>query len=165
MATNSEDEQKSEALRLRAKSHLMQSVHTGFFSPHDIVEGYDATDTSDLVAEYKIVIVGDSGVGKTNLFLRYQKQEFASEAHTTIGVDLLSKVYSLPEGYVAVRVWDTAGQERFQTITKGYYRGCVGAVVVYDVNDRKSFERVAFWLKELKLHSYNDDIALFINRE
>jgi Ras-related protein Rab-1A len=95
---------------------------------------------------YKIFLIGDCNVGKTNLLLRFVQDRFTEQFISTIGVDFLQKDL---EG-VTLQVWDTAGQERFsKAITSSYYRGAQGIVVVYDVTSRSSFDRVPMWLAEI----------------
>jgi len=102
---------------------------------------------------FQLLLIGDSGVGKTCLLLRYADDSY-SEAHSaTIGVDF--KVRSLDVGSTRVRLqlWDTAGQERFRTITSSYYRRAHGIVVVFDLTDRRSFEHVRPWLHEIEKYA------------
>eukprot|EP01099_Mayorella_cantabrigiensis_P005695 TRINITY_DN4621_c0_g1_i1.p1 TRINITY_DN4621_c0_g1~~TRINITY_DN4621_c0_g1_i1.p1 ORF type:complete len:230 (-),score=40.09 TRINITY_DN4621_c0_g1_i1:281-970(-) len=120
-------------------------------------------DEDNTDATYKIVIVGDSTVGKTNLFNRFDKGIFSPKAETTIGADFITKTYLMPDGqYVRIQFWDTAGQERFMTVTKAYYRGAQGAIIVYDITNEVSFQRAAVWLKELQLHSYNESLSCML---
>lgn len=119
-------------------------------------------ENENIDATYKIVIVGDSTVGKTNLFNRFQGL-FSPNAESTIGGDFITKTYLMPDGqYVRIQLWDTAGQERFMTVTKAYYRSAHGAIIVYDVSNEVSFQRAEIWLKELHLHSFNDDLICLL---
>ncbi|CTQ41243.1 Rab family, other [Babesia microti strain RI] len=100
---------------------------------------------------YKIVLIGDSNVGKSNLLTRYTKNEFNLESKSTIGVEFATNAHILKNGKVCkVQIWDTAGQERYRAITSAYYRGAVGALICYDITSRSSFENVKRWLKELR---------------
>jgi len=106
---------------------------------------------------FKIVLAGDSGVGKSCLLSRYARNEFTLETKPTIGVEFLTKIVEMPNEdpgekpkCVKAQIWDTAGQERFRAITSAYYRGALGVVVCYDITKRKSFENVPLWLNEMK---------------
>ena len=84
---------------------------------------------------FKVVIIGDSGVGKSNIFTRFMRNEFALDSKSTIGVELSAKNIHVKDRVVKAQVWDTAGQERFQALAKSYYRGAVGCLLVYDISN------------------------------
>jgi len=111
---------------------------------------------------YKVVVTGDSGVGKTNIITRYTANEFSLENKATIGVEFGHAEFKLEDGTkIKVQIWDTAGQERFRAITRGYYKGAVGALVVYDITKAATFRNVEKWLTEL--HEYADaDIVIML---
>lgn len=98
---------------------------------------------------FKLLIIGDSGVGKSSLLLRFADNTFNSNYITTIGVDFRIRTLCINGDRVKLQIWDTAGQERFRTITSTYYRGAHGVIVVYDVSSRESFSNVQRWLKEI----------------
>jgi len=98
----------------------------------------------------KVVLIGDSGVGKSNLLSRYTRNEFNLESKSTIGVEFATRSIKIDGKQVKAQIWDTAGQERFRAITNTYYRGAVGALLVYDVTKLSTYENVAQWLKELR---------------
>lgn len=98
----------------------------------------------------KVVLIGDSGVGKSNLLSRYTRNEFNLESKSTIGVEFATRSIKIDGKQVKAQIWDTAGQERFRAITNTYYRGAVGALLVYDVSKLSTYEHVAQWLKELR---------------
>ncbi|XP_050375087.1 ras-related protein RABA5e-like [Argentina anserina] len=102
---------------------------------------------------FKIVIIGDSAVGKSNLLSRYARNEFSAHSKATIGVEFQTQSMEIDGKEVKAQIWDTAGQERFRAVTSAYYRGAVGALVVYDITRRTTFESVGRWLDELKTHS------------
>ncbi|XP_010542762.1 PREDICTED: ras-related protein RABA5d-like [Tarenaya hassleriana] len=102
---------------------------------------------------FKIVIIGDSAVGKSNLLSRYARNEFNAHSKATIGVEFQTQSMEIEGKEVKAQIWDTAGQERFRAVTSAYYRGAVGALVVYDVSRRTTFESVGRWLDELNTHS------------
>lgn len=87
----------------------------------------------------KVVIIGDSAVGKTNILLRYVNEQYKMTHITTIGVDFKIKTVAIDGVKIKMQIWDTAGQERFKTITETYYKGAAGVILVYAVNDRKTF--------------------------
>eukprot|EP00933_Yihiella_yeosuensis_P076712 TRINITY_DN8660_c0_g1_i1.p1 TRINITY_DN8660_c0_g1~~TRINITY_DN8660_c0_g1_i1.p1 ORF type:complete len:236 (-),score=32.15 TRINITY_DN8660_c0_g1_i1:325-951(-) len=106
---------------------------------------------------FKILLLGDSGVGKSNLLLRYVDDIYKSDLGATIGVDFKICSRMIDDKLVKMQIWDTAGQERFRTITISYYRGSHGILVVYDVTDRNSFEHVRSWMQEIQ--KYTDEGA------
>ena len=100
---------------------------------------------------FKIVLIGDSGVGKTNLLTRFSKNEFNLESRATIGVEFATKTIETESGHIIkAQIWDTAGQERFRTITKSYFRGAQGILLVYDCTDRASFTAVETWVEDIE---------------
>ncbi|KAJ8465761.1 hypothetical protein OPV22_028313 [Ensete ventricosum] len=102
---------------------------------------------------FKIVIIGDSAVGKSNLLSRYARNEFNLHSKATIGVEFQTQSVVIDGKEVKAQIWDTAGQERFRAVTSAYYRGAVGALVVYDISRRTTFDSVPRWLQELETHS------------
>lgn len=99
---------------------------------------------------FKLLIIGDSGVGKSSLLLRFADNTFSGNYITTIGVDFKIKTITLNGERVKLQIWDTAGQERFRTITSTYYRGTHGVIVVYDVTNGESFANVKRWIHEIE---------------
>ena len=115
---------------------------------------------------FKIVLVGDSGVGKTNLLTRFSKNEFSLESKTTIGVEFATKTITTESGHVIkAQIWDTAGQDRYRAIASSYYKGAVGAMLVYDITKTKSFENVEKWLKELRDHGAEHMCTMLIGNK
>ena len=109
-------------------------------------------DSSDDEGEeylFKIVIIGDSAVGKSNLLTRYARNEFNLHSKATIGVEFQTQTLEIDGKEVKAQIWDTAGQERFRAVTSAYYRGAFGALLVYDISRRSTFESVTRWLDEL----------------
>lgn len=97
--------------------------------------------------------MGDSGVGKTNLLSRFTRNEFNAESKTTIGVEFATRNVQIRGKTVRAQIWDTAGQERYRAITSVYYRGAVGALVLYDITKPATFENLDKWISELKEHA------------
>lgn len=114
---------------------------------------------------FKIVLIGDSGVGKSNLLSRFTKNEFNLESKTTIGVEFAQKSLIIDGKTIKAQIWDTAGQERYRAITSAYYRGAVGALLVYDVCKPTSFENVERWLKELKDHADSQTVVMLVGNK
>ncbi|XP_073312912.1 ras-related protein RABA5a-like isoform X2 [Primulina huaijiensis] len=100
---------------------------------------------------FKIVLLGDSAVGKSNLLSRFARDEFYPNSKSTIGVEFQTQKMVINGKEVKAQIWDTAGQERFRAVTSAYYRGAVGALLVYDISRRQTFESVGRWLNELHI--------------
>uniref|UniRef100_A0A7S2V1J6 Ras-related protein Rab-8A n=1 Tax=Fibrocapsa japonica TaxID=94617 RepID=A0A7S2V1J6_9STRA len=103
--------------------------------------------------QIKLLMIGDSGVGKTCLLLRYANSSFSQTFITTIGIDFKIKTIDLDGKRIKLQIWDTAGQERFRTITTSYFRGAQGILLVYDVTDRKSFNSIRNWISQIQQHA------------
>ncbi|KAF8822100.1 Ras-related protein Rab11 [Cardiosporidium cionae] len=115
---------------------------------------------------YKLVLIGDSGVGKSNLLAKFARDEFNLESKSTIGVEFATKTVTLEEREVIkAQIWDTAGQERYRSITSAYYRGAKGALLVYDISKRVTFENVERWLNELRHHSDENVVILLVGNK
>eukprot|EP01004_Peranema_trichophorum_P007923 NODE_6693_length_855_cov_20.765027_g6095_i0.p1 GENE.NODE_6693_length_855_cov_20.765027_g6095_i0~~NODE_6693_length_855_cov_20.765027_g6095_i0.p1 ORF type:complete len:220 (-),score=37.20 NODE_6693_length_855_cov_20.765027_g6095_i0:196-813(-) len=104
----------------------------------------------------KIIVIGESGVGKTNLITRYTLDEFSVDSPSTIGVEFLDKTVRIQDQDVKLSIWDTAGQERFRAMAKSIYRGAHGFVVVYDVTNAVSFSYLQTWIKEAREYGHPD---------
>ncbi|KAK1422701.1 hypothetical protein QVD17_17987 [Tagetes erecta] len=102
---------------------------------------------------YKVVLIGDSGVGKSNLLSRFSKNEFSLDSKSTIGVEFATRSIHVDGKIIKGQIWDTAGQEKYRAITSAYYRGTVGALIVYDITRKVTFENVERWLRELRDHT------------
>eukprot|EP01127_Copromyxa_protea_P011713 TRINITY_DN2974_c0_g1_i1.p1 TRINITY_DN2974_c0_g1~~TRINITY_DN2974_c0_g1_i1.p1 ORF type:complete len:213 (-),score=31.97 TRINITY_DN2974_c0_g1_i1:33-671(-) len=114
---------------------------------------------------WKVVVIGDSGVGKSNLIDRYTKDQFRDETKTTIGVEFGHKHIMVDDKNIKAQLWDTAGQERFRALTRGYYRGSMGALLVYSVANKASFENCDTWLDELVNHADPGTIVLLVGNK
>mmetsp|Transcript_1364 Transcript_1364/g.2476 ORF Transcript_1364/g.2476 Transcript_1364/m.2476 type:complete len:254 (+) Transcript_1364:1243-2004(+) len=101
----------------------------------------------------QLLMIGDSGVGKTCLLLRYANDSFSPTFITTIGIDFKIKNVDIDGKRIKLQIWDTAGQERFRTITTSYFRGAQGILLVYDVTDRRSFESIRNWVSQIQQHA------------
>ena len=116
-------------------------------------------DNNPILTSLKLLIIGESGVGKSSLLLRFADDAFDPEQAATIGVDFKVKTVNLNAEKIKLAIWDTAGQERFRTLTPSYYRGGQGAILVYDVTNRESFTKIENWLNELETYSTNHDVV------
>merc|ERR1711907_345086 len=102
---------------------------------------------------FKLLLIGDSGVGKSCLLLRFADDSYTESYISTIGVDYKIRTIQLDGKTIKLQIWDTAGQERFRTITSSYYRGAHGIIVVYDITDADSFGNVKQWLEEIQRYA------------
>ncbi|XP_078089997.1 ras-related protein Rab-18a [Mustelus asterias] len=113
----------------------------------------------DILTTLKILIIGESGVGKSSLLLRFTDDTFDPELAATIGVDFKVKTIAVDGNKAKLAIWDTAGQERFRTLTPSYYRGAQGVILVYDVTRRETFVKLENWLNELETYCTRNDIV------
>lgn len=116
----------------------------------------------DILTSLKILIIGESGVGKSSLLLRFTEDNFDPEQSLTIGVDFRTKRLCINGNTIKLAIWDTAGQERFRTLTPSYYRDAQGAILVYDVSNYSTFSKLETWLNELETYSTKRNIVKMI---
>lgn len=114
---------------------------------------------------FKILIIGDSGVGKSSLLLRFTDDTYSDNYISTIGVDFKIKTIELGSNVVKLQIWDTAGQERFRNIVSSYYRGAHGIIVVYDVLKEESFENVINWLNEINKYASENVTRILVGNK
>ena len=114
---------------------------------------------------FKCVIVGDPGVGKTNLMNRFTKDEFSTSNKTTVGIDFSTRQIEHDGLTIEAHVWDTAGQEKYKAVTAAYYRGAMGVLLVYDITKRSSFENCEQWLRELRTHADPSIVAMLVGNK
>ncbi|SAM03905.1 hypothetical protein [Absidia glauca] len=114
---------------------------------------------------FKLVLIGDSGVGKSNLLSRFTTNEFNLESKSTIGVEFATKNIEIEKHTIKAQIWDTSGQERYRAITGAYYRGAVGALLVYDITRQTSFQNVTHWLKELREHADPNIVIMLVGNK
>lgn len=115
--------------------------------------------TTDPITTLKILIIGESGVGKSSLLVRFTDDIFDPDMGATIGVDFKVKTLTIDGNKMKLALWDTAGQERFRTLTPSYYRGAQGVIFVYDVSVRQSFDKLGDWLNECETYSTKQDMV------
>jgi Ras-related protein Rab-1A len=120
---------------------------------------------SDYDFLFKLLLIGDSGVGKSCLLLRFADDTYTESYISTIGVDFKIRTIELDGKTVKLQIWDTAGQERFRTITSSYYRGAHGIIIVYDITDRESFDNVKQWLNEIDRYACENVNKLLVGNK
>jgi len=123
------------------------------------------TEGSNYDYLFKIVLIGDSGVGKSNLLSRFTRNEFNPDSKSTIGVEFATRSLNVDGKIVKAQIWDTAGQERYRAITSAYYRGAVGALLVYDISKQPTYTNVARWLKELRDHADSSIVIMLVGNK
>ncbi|XP_072548506.1 ras-related protein Rab-25b [Salminus brasiliensis] len=114
---------------------------------------------------FKVVLIGESGVGKSNLLSRFTKNEFNHDSRTTIGVEFSTRTVQLNSLTIKAQIWDTAGLERYRAITSAYYRGAVGALLVYDISKHLTYESAERWLKELYDHADPHIVVMLVGNK
>ena len=113
----------------------------------------------------KYVIIGDSGVGKSNILLRYINNSFSEEFKTTVGVEFGAKNIEMNNNIYRIQIWDTAGQENFRSIARAYYKNCVCACIVYDIANRPSFESIQSWIDDCTKQSSKSVLLVLIGNK
>uniref|UniRef100_A0A0D6R4S2 Uncharacterized protein n=1 Tax=Araucaria cunninghamii TaxID=56994 RepID=A0A0D6R4S2_ARACU len=114
---------------------------------------------------FKVVLIGDSAVGKSQMLSRFARDEFSLDSKATIGVEFQTRTLVIDHKTVKAQIWDTAGQERYRAVTSAYYRGAVGAMLVYDISKRQTFDHVARWLEELRGHADNNIVIMLVGNK
>ena len=120
----------------------------------------DSSVKTVLQHNFKLLIIGDSGVGKTSILSVFANGTFDEHTRNTVGVDLKVKMINIKDKLVRAVIWDTAGQERFRTLTSAYYRGAHGVILVYDMTSRPSFDHLKVWLRELTHYATTDPVII-----
>ena len=129
------------------------------------MENINITEVSENEKEslkLKIVIIGDAGVGKTSMIQQFVNRKFDKRYEETIGVEFQVKTFKINDTITKIEIWDTAGSERFASITKNYYRGAQGVLIVYDVTNKSSFDKVESWYNEIKNCTNQDEIDILL---
>jgi small GTP-binding protein len=114
---------------------------------------------------FKIVLIGDSGVGKSNLLYRFTRNEFTIESKSTIGVEFATRTIDCEGKLLKAQIWDTAGQEKYRAITSAYYRGAVGALLCYDITRSATFDHLERWLSELLDHADKNIVVMLVGNK
>ena len=120
-------------------------------------------DNYDLIL--KLVLIGDSGVGKTNILSRYNNNEFSLATQPTVGVEFGNKIIKKENKSIKLQLWDTAGQERYKAITSAFYKGSKGAFVVYDITRKSTFLNIDNWIGELKTNGSDDILIILVGNK
>jgi Ras-related protein Rab-11A len=128
------------------------------FSSNEKMENFDHV--------IKVVFIGDSGVGKTNILSRFCRDEFMLNSQSTIGVEFASKTISLENGkIIKTQIWDTAGQERYKSVTNTYYYRSQGALVVFDITKPSTFKSVDRWVSQLREYAGNEVVIVLVGNK
>lgn len=123
----------------------------------------DSDDSFDYL--FKIVLIGDAGVGKTCVVQRFKSGTFFERQHSTIGVDFTMKTLTIDGKKVKLQVWDTAGQERFRTITQSYYRSANGVIIAYDITKKDTFSNVPRWIDDVQKYAGDNVVQILIGNK
>ena len=118
--------------------------------------------TSEPAMTFKILTIGESGVGKTCVLRRFVENKFLKKHLATIGIDFKTKTLNINNQEIKLKIWDTAGQERFRNITTQYYKGADGIVLVYDVTDEASYDKIRDWMEQILSNTQQDEIGLVL---
>jgi small GTP-binding protein len=150
MSKNSrEDEEERMAADAEKRKRMLAANHQA------------SSSSNEPFKRFKLLLLGDSAVGKSSLILRWTMDTFSPNLTSTVGVNFKSKKVQCFGEWIQVQVWDTSGQENFHKITTSYYRGAQGIMLVYDVTEKKSFENVAYWIKNIKAHA-SDSVQIVL---
>ena len=114
---------------------------------------------------FKMILIGDSSVGKSNILLKYLKNEFDQSSKATVGVEFGTKTVEMNDKKIKIQIWDTAGQERYRSITSAYYKGAKGAFIVYDITRRNTFDNIDKWISDLKTNGDNNISIMLIGNK
>ena len=121
---------------------------------------YSETTENDCDIKLKIMVLGESMVGKTSLINRYTNDKFVERYLCTIGIDFQEKIVKKNDREVKIQIWDTAGQERYRNVAKSYFQTSNGFVIAYDINNKDSFEKVKYWIEQIK--TISDEKTKFV---
>jgi len=135
--------------------HTFDEKLSGLFAPDKIVHNIKADYT------YKVIMLGDSAVGKSALFDRWRNNLF-QQTSTTVGMELWTKTYDCDGKYVQIQLWDTAGQELYRAVTKSYYREAMGALLVYDITKYDTFTHIGSWYREIQAMNQTGKIPILV---
>ena len=113
----------------------------------------------------KVLLIGDTNVGKSSILLRFKDDRFVISQKQTIGIDLMTYLTKINENIIKLQIWDTAGQERFKSITSAYYKGCSIIIIVFDVTNRTSFENAKKWLREVNEQVNNNVLKVLLGNK
>jgi len=175
---NTTEKLSNETIEIQVPDHKIEEKYNTRFEPDSLVSSWGSIEEQDgpfsinsvlpssdqpYDKTYKIIIVGDSGVGKTNLLGRWSRNQYTTTT-PTLNVTLVEKSFKVNDTIIRVVIWDTAGQENFRSLTRSYYRGSQGAILVFDLSNANSFSKVHEWLADLRDQSENPQIILVGNK-
>lgn len=147
----------------RVSLHLLVSRELPAMELHK--KFYKKLYSTNISVSNAVVLIGDSGVGKSNLLSRFTRNEFNLDSKSTIGVEFATRSIQVDAKTIKAQIWDTAGQERYRAITSAYYRGAVGALLVYDISKHQTYENVTRWLKELRDHADSNIVIMLVGNK
>ncbi|KAL5975495.1 Ras-related protein RABA6b [Asimina triloba] len=147
--------------------HINKQTRTILVSRLKIIQSSMEGTVDDDVWEYlfKVVLIGDGAVGKSNLLSRLAQNEFRLDSKPTIGVEFAYRNITIADKLIRAQIWDTAGQERFRAITSSYYRGALGALLVYDITRRTTFDSLKKWLDEIRNFGSSDMVIVLVGNK
>eukprot|EP01124_Arcella_intermedia_P004745 TRINITY_DN1271_c0_g1_i1.p1 TRINITY_DN1271_c0_g1~~TRINITY_DN1271_c0_g1_i1.p1 ORF type:complete len:732 (-),score=144.06 TRINITY_DN1271_c0_g1_i1:14-2209(-) len=148
---------RSESIRVGTQRTMISEKLSGPFSLETALS--QSTEIYDVL--YKVIIIGNSGVGKTNLLGRWLENKFATTS-ATINVEFAAKVFNINGKIVKVQLWDTAGQEQYRSVTRSYYRKSAGAIIVYDITNKRSFDNLMVWLDDIRSAEGNEETQILL---
>ncbi|KAK4022366.1 ras-related protein Rab-37 isoform X2 [Daphnia magna] len=156
---------RGSSFRTKSKDSRIQLKDTN--SVHYDFRGHSFVDTDEQTCtQFKVMMLGDSGVGKSCLLIRFKDKTFMSGSYiATIGIDYRNKVLVVDGAKVKLQIWDTAGQERFRSVTHAYYRDAHALFLLYDVTNRKSFDNTRAWLAEINEYAHRDVIIMLLGNK
>jgi len=125
----------------------------------------DEEEESSYELLYKVIIIGDTAVGKSNILSRYVKDEFSSNSKSTVGVELGIKFLKIKNTKTKIQIWDTAGQERYRAITSSYFKGSNGCFIVYDITNEASFNNIENWYEQIQKETSSDLPILLVGNK
>ncbi|XP_053264154.1 ras-related protein Rab-3C isoform X1 [Podarcis raffonei] len=155
----------------RLSQHFHPAIHRDPKMTFPMASTQDARfgqkDTSDQNFDYmfKLLIIGNSSVGKTSFLFRYADDSFTSAFVSTVGIDFKVKTVFKNEKRIKLQIWDTAGQERYRTITTAYYRGAMGFILMYDITNEESFNAVQDWSTQIKTYSWDNAQVILVGNK
>lgn len=152
------------------KDMLMMNGHSGVHYQHQRHHGEEAAaaavgDELRIDYVYKLVVIGDSAVGKSQILSRFAKNEFSFDSKSTIGVEFQTRTVSINSKLIKAQIWDTAGQERYRAVTSAYYRGALGAMLVYDITNRQTFDHIPKWVEDLRSHADSSVVIMLVGNK
>ncbi|XP_025111509.1 ras-related protein Rab-3 isoform X2 [Pomacea canaliculata] len=155
---------KLQVPKIKARKFPWLNHHAKMASASDSKWQKDAAD-QNFDYMFKLLIIGNSSVGKTSFLFRYADDSFTSAFVSTVGIDFKVKTVFRQDKRVKLQIWDTAGQERYRTITTAYYRGAMGFILMYDVTNEESFNAVQDWCTQIKTHAWSNASVLLVGNK